>query len=103
MIFQHFYLVRCAYLLILFSFNFSLSHGYYFVLGCVNALHFNQTGTLLASGSDDLNINIWEFESSDKKPSISYNSGHRSNVFQSKFMPNSNDLTVMTCGRDGQV
>lgn len=71
--------------------------------GCVNALHFNQTGSLLASGSDDLDINIWDFQSSDRKPFISYNSGHRSNVFQSKFMPNSNDLTVVSCARDGQV
>nr|XP_039257390.1 DDB1- and CUL4-associated factor 8-like [Styela clava] len=71
--------------------------------GCVNALHFNQTGTLLASGSDDLDIHIWDWSSTSQEPFISYNSGHRSNVFQAKFMPNSSDLTVVSAARDGQV
>ncbi|XP_045146724.1 DDB1- and CUL4-associated factor 8-like [Echinops telfairi] len=29
--------------------------------------------------------------------------GHRTNVFQAKFLPNSADSVVATCGRDGQV
>ncbi|KFM65830.1 DDB1- and CUL4-associated factor 8, partial [Stegodyphus mimosarum] len=69
--------------------------------GCVNALNFNTTGTKLASGSDDLGIIIWDWTIS--KPLLEYSSGHRSNVFQAKFMPLSNDCYIVSCARDGQV
>lgn len=69
--------------------------------GCVNALSFNRIGTLLASGSDDLNIVLWNWQRS--RPSLIYDSGHRSNVFQAKFMPFSGDCHVISCARDGQV
>jgi WD repeat-containing protein 42A len=29
--------------------------------GCVNGLHFNESGTKLVTGSDDLNIIIWNW------------------------------------------
>jgi len=48
--------------------------------GCVNALHFNSSGTRLVSGSDDLNIIVWDW--SLAKPLLNYDSGHRGNVFQ---------------------
>ncbi|GFR88323.1 DDB1- and CUL4-associated factor 8-like, partial [Elysia marginata] len=69
--------------------------------GCVNALSFNRIGTLLASGSDDLDIVLWNWQKA--RPSVTYESGHRSNVFQAKFMPFSGDCHVITCARDGQV
>lgn len=69
--------------------------------GCVNALHFNKSGTLIASGSDDLNIIIWDW--ARNKPYLEFNSGHRSNVFQSKFMPYCSDTHIVSCARDGQV
>ncbi|GFN86123.1 Ddb1- and cul4-associated factor 8-like [Plakobranchus ocellatus] len=69
--------------------------------GCVNALSFNRIGTLLASGSDDLNVVLWNWQKA--RPSVSYESGHRSNVFQAKFMPFSGDCHVISCARDGQV
>ncbi|UYV62929.1 DCAF8 [Cordylochernes scorpioides] len=69
--------------------------------GCVNALHFNSSGDKLASGSDDLSIIIWDWTIS--KPLLVYDSGHRSNIFQAKFMPHSNDGMIVSCGRDGQV
>lgn len=50
--------------------------------GCVNTLHFNMSGDLLASGSDDLDIVIWDWAKGKKK--IAYESGHSSNVFQVK-------------------
>merc|ERR1719427_955145 len=34
--------------------------------GCVNSLHFNQSGSKIASGSDDLNIIVWEREKNRK-------------------------------------
>jgi len=67
--------------------------------GCVNSLHFNQNGTKIASGSDDLQIIIWDWERRSKI--LSFNSGHKANVFQSKFLPG--DLLLATCSRDGQV
>jgi len=67
--------------------------------GCVNSLHFNQTGTKIASGSDDLQIIIWDWEK--RKKLVGFNSGHKANVFQSKFLPG--DLLVASCSRDGQV
>ncbi|XP_038065479.1 DDB1- and CUL4-associated factor 8-like isoform X2 [Patiria miniata] len=69
--------------------------------GCVNTLHFNQSGQLLASGSDDLNIVLWDW--ARQKTTLVYPSGHRSNVFQAKFMPFSGDTTIVSCARDGQV
>lgn len=69
--------------------------------GCVNALSFNRIGTLLASGSDDLDIVLWNWQKA--RPSVTYESGHRSNVFQAKFMPFSGDCHVISCARDGQV
>jgi len=67
--------------------------------GCVNSLHFNQSGSLIASGSDDLNIIVWEWEK--KRKMVQFNSGHKANVFQSKLMPG--DLLITSCSRDGQV
>ncbi|XP_076438642.1 DDB1- and CUL4-associated factor 8-like isoform X2 [Babylonia areolata] len=69
--------------------------------GCVNALHFNREGTLLASGSDDLHIVLWNWIRNRR--ALIYDSGHRSNVFQAKFMPFSGDCHVVSCARDGQV
>jgi len=67
--------------------------------GCVNCLNFNQAGTKIASGSDDLNIIVWEWERGRKM--LQFNSGHKANVFQSKFLPG--DLLITSCSRDGQV
>lgn len=48
--------------------------------GCVNTLHFNPSGTRLITGSDDLDIVMWDWTTSE--PLFDYNSGHSSNVFQ---------------------
>lgn len=48
--------------------------------GCVNAISFNQSGTRLASGSDDKKIIVWDWPVG--KSLVTYNSGHTSNVFQ---------------------
>lgn len=69
--------------------------------GCVNALHFNSNGTRLASGSDDLCVVVWDWTISE--PVLKYDSGHRSNVFQAKFMPMSGDCYIVSCARDGLV
>ncbi|XP_028678066.1 DDB1- and CUL4-associated factor 8 [Erpetoichthys calabaricus] len=69
--------------------------------GCVNTLHFNQSGTRLASGSDDLKVIIWDW--ARKKAELEFDSGHKSNVFQAKFLPHSGDSTLAMCARDGQI
>ncbi|XP_065087877.1 DDB1- and CUL4-associated factor 8 [Ochlerotatus camptorhynchus] len=72
--------------------------------GCVNSLNFNSAGTLLASGSDDLKINLWNWQTNKLMQSIS--SGHRANVFQTKFVDASGyrgEIEIISTGRDGQV
>ncbi|XP_014662843.1 PREDICTED: DDB1- and CUL4-associated factor 8-like [Priapulus caudatus] len=69
--------------------------------GCVNTVHFNSSGNWLASGSDDLNIIIWDWASN--RPVVTYDSGHRNNVFQAKFLPFRNDTHIVSCARDGVV
>lgn len=69
--------------------------------GCVNSLNFHPDGSLLASGSDDLKVAIWDWKIG--KCIQKYDTKHRSNVFQSKFLTLSGDLHIATCARDGQV
>jgi len=69
--------------------------------GCVNALHFNSEGDLLASGSDDLDIVVWDWAKC--KQLATFDSGHRANVFQSKFLPLEGHTHIVSSSRDGQV
>jgi len=47
-------------------------------------------------------ITIWDFMRG--LPLVTYDSGHRGNVFQAKFLPLSgNQLHVVSCARDGHV
>nr|AJC99027.1 AGAP006357 [Anopheles coluzzii] len=72
--------------------------------GCVNSLNFHPSGKLLASGSDDLRINLWHWES--KKLLKSIRSGHKNNVFQTKFMTcdgYGSEIEIISTGRDGHV
>ncbi|XP_058838341.1 DDB1- and CUL4-associated factor 8 isoform X2 [Topomyia yanbarensis] len=72
--------------------------------GCVNSVSFNSSGSLLVSGSDDLNINLWNWQTNKLVHSIV--SGHRMNVFQTKFVEASgyrNEIEIISTGRDGQV
>jgi len=70
--------------------------------GYVNCLNFNYSGTRLASGSDDLLVKIWNCNSG--KCLTSFHSGHRANVFQAKFMPQSGiDTKIVSSGGDCQV
>ncbi|KAG9133326.1 hypothetical protein Leryth_024878 [Lithospermum erythrorhizon] len=69
--------------------------------GCVNTLDFNSVGNILASASDDTFVILWDWETGRKL--VSCLSGHHNNVFQAKFMPFSNDSSLVTCAADGQV
>jgi len=69
--------------------------------GCVNCINFSPSGELLASGSDDLHVVLWDWEKGRQLAKI--DSGHMANVFQAKFMPYTGDSVLVTAARDGQV
>ncbi|CRG92485.1 WD and tetratricopeptide repeats protein 1 [Talaromyces islandicus] len=75
--------------------------------GCVNALSWSRSGRLLASGSDDTYLNIYSYQpESSTAPfalSTSVSTGHRANIFSVKFMPHSDDRTLVTCAGDSEV
>lgn len=85
----------------LFVQRFCLQYGLEGHSGCVNSVHFNQRGTRLASCSDDLTVIVWDWV--HQRPALTFNTGHRNNVFQAKFLPNCGDSILATCARDGQV
>lgn len=75
-------------------------------IGCVNCLNFNKGGNLLVTGSDDLKVIVWNW--AKRQPIIVQTSGHRANVFQSKFVDNGSatnqrDFHLITSARDGEV
>lgn len=75
--------------------------------GCVNALSWSTSGRLLASGSDDqhLNVHSYQPESSNSPFALTttVSTGHTQNIFSVKFMPHSNDKTLITCAGDAEV
>ncbi|KAM0691777.1 hypothetical protein Q7P36_007977 [Cladosporium allicinum] len=75
--------------------------------GCVNALSWSKSGGLLASGSDDQHLNIHTYQSSNEgkqfQLACTVATGHTQNIFSVKFMPHSNDRTVITAAGDGEV
>jgi nuclear receptor interaction protein len=75
--------------------------------GCVNALSWSKSGTLLASGSDDQHLNIHTYQSSSEgkqfQLACTVATGHTQNIFSVKFMPHSRDNTVITAAGDGEV
>ncbi|KAH6620124.1 WD and tetratricopeptide repeat-containing protein [Boeremia exigua] len=75
--------------------------------GCVNALSWSRSGRLLASGSDDHRINIHSYDPGSDTEQFSLTTsivtGHRSNIFSVKFMPYSNDRTIVSCTDDVRI
>ncbi|SMQ46258.1 unnamed protein product [Zymoseptoria tritici ST99CH_3D1] len=75
--------------------------------GCVNALSWSKSGHYLASGSDDQHLNIHHYQgqgmSTDFRLACTVATGHTQNIFSAKFMPYSNDKTVVTAAGDGEV
>ncbi|KAG9205654.1 hypothetical protein G6514_007261 [Epicoccum nigrum] len=75
--------------------------------GCVNALSWSRSGRLLASGSDDHRINIHSYNPGSDTEQFSLTTsivtGHRSNIFSVKFMPYSNDRTIVSCTDDIRI
>ncbi|KAF2110173.1 WD and tetratricopeptide repeat-containing protein [Lophiotrema nucula] len=75
--------------------------------GCVNALSWSRSGRLLASGSDDHRINIHAYhpESSTSQFNLTTSilTGHNTNIFSVKFMPYSNDRTIVSATDDVRI
>ena len=101
--------------------------------GCVNTVHFTPSGDLLLSGSDDLQIIIWDWATGGSgllvgwglcmmthspmciirtylyhthvsgHPRLKFIPGHRNNIFQAKVLPQTNNKTIVSCAADGQV
>ncbi|KAK4994336.1 hypothetical protein LTR66_005608 [Elasticomyces elasticus] len=75
--------------------------------GCVNALSWSKSGRLLASGSDDQHLNIHTYHPEESASQFSLTTtvatGHTQNIFSVKFMPHSNDRTVITAAGDSEV
>ncbi|XP_017029903.1 DDB1- and CUL4-associated factor 8 isoform X2 [Drosophila kikkawai] len=69
--------------------------------GCVNCLNFNRSGDLVCSGSDDLNIIVWDWAKNE--PRHKFRSGHSMNIFQTKFIDSAGCLDIVSASRDGQV
>lgn len=61
----------------------------------------------MASGSDDKHLNIYSYQPESSTAPFALNTtvltGHKANIFSVKFMPHSNDQTLVTCAGDSQV
>ncbi|XP_030554175.1 WD and tetratricopeptide repeats protein 1 [Drosophila novamexicana] len=69
--------------------------------GCVNCLEWTDDGMLLASGSDDYKVMIWDpFR---KRRIQTINTKHLGNIFSVKFLPRHNNSIVATCGADKYI
>ncbi|XP_028409491.1 WD and tetratricopeptide repeats protein 1-like [Dendronephthya gigantea] len=69
--------------------------------GCVNCLQWNTSGSVLASGSDDLHVILWDPFKRKIRHKIS--TGHSANIFSVKFMPNTGDEVLVTGAGDFHV
>ena len=70
--------------------------------GCVNCLQWSIDGNLLASGSDDCKVMIWE-PFSKAKSATSIDTDHEGNIFSVKFMPYTNNNLVASGAADKKV
>ncbi|KAI8740901.1 WD and tetratricopeptide repeats protein 1 [Biomphalaria glabrata] len=69
--------------------------------GCVNCLEWNEKGNMLASGSDDLNVILWD--PFNHKMISKLQTGHQGNIFSVKFLPHSNDALIVTGAADHRI
>lgn len=68
---------------------------------------WSRSGRLLASGSDDQHVNIHSYQpESSNSPfalTTTISTGHTANIFSVKFMPHSDDRTLVSAAGDGEV
>ncbi|EEP81871.1 conserved hypothetical protein [Uncinocarpus reesii 1704] len=68
---------------------------------------WSTSGQFLASGSDDQHVNIYSYQPEHTTSPVFLNTtiftGHSANIFSVKFMPHSNDRTLISCAGDSEV
>lgn len=69
--------------------------------GCVNCLEWSSNGRILASGSDDFQLILWNPFTQKRLKSI--HTKHYGNMFSVKFLPKSNDTLVATAAADKTI
>ena len=69
--------------------------------GCVNCVQWSDNGELLASGSDDLHVIVWDPFRGRVVRSLT--TGHGGNIFSVKFMPQSGNNLVATGAADHKI
>ncbi|XP_063241067.1 WD and tetratricopeptide repeats protein 1 [Bacillus rossius redtenbacheri] len=69
--------------------------------GCVNCLEWNESGTTLASASDDVQVILWDPFRYRKIHTIT--TGHHGNIFSVKFLPKSGDAVLVTGAGDSRI
>lgn len=69
--------------------------------GCVNCLEWNERGDLLASGSDDVHVVLWDPFRHKKLTTLQ--TGHHGNIFSIKFLPKSNDGVLVSGAADCKI
>ncbi|KAI6656326.1 DDB1- and CUL4-associated factor 6-like [Oopsacas minuta] len=69
--------------------------------GCVNTVSWSAQGDLLLSGSDDCQLNIYQWNRRILLQSIP--SGHTSNIFSAHFLPRSADREIVSCAGNGTI
>ncbi|KAK9464202.1 uncharacterized protein V1516DRAFT_669848 [Lipomyces oligophaga] len=77
-----------------------LTHQLYGHRGCVNALEWSANGRLLASGSDDVHVNIYSTDRPDYPLIHRFHTGHASNIFTLSFMPNTGNSIIVSGSAD---
>ena len=71
--------------------------------GCVNTLSWNESGSLLISGSDDCRVCVWDCGGGTPTLRRAVKTGHRRNIFSALFLPGTADQQVVTCALDRTV
>ena len=68
---------------------------------------WSTSGRLLASGSDDQHLNVHKYQPETSTAPFTLDTtvatGHTANIFSVKFMPHSNDRTLVTAAGDFEV
>ncbi|KAG7397429.1 WD and tetratricopeptide repeats protein [Phytophthora boehmeriae] len=69
--------------------------------GCVNTLQWSENGQLLASGSDDHKILVWDYNTHKLRHEIE--SGHQLNIFAVCFVPGTDNNVLASGAMDNDV
>ena len=69
--------------------------------GCVNCIQWSENGELLASGSDDVKVIVWDPFAGKKLQEIT--TGHEGNIFSVKFMTDTANNLIVSGAADYKI